>query len=207
MKFRSQCPHTKRCWNTATATRPRAVSPGGTEWTQDRARGPQGPEVLAVGPGRGWNCRGPHAGPEGRRTRTALGGQVREERNGGKNQGLEQGRRPAAPPAPGSVTASRRGLGPWPLPNHPGWPAAARTAPRAPRCTPGASFPHVRRCSLTLSCLYSWMKEGWGQNTARERASPGHGEAQTLDIHALASHFALVLFCVVKHVFTYFHTQ
>lgn len=160
MKFRSQCPHTKRCWNTATATRPRAVSPGGTEWTQDRARGPQGPEVLAVGPGRGWNCRGPHAGPEGRRTRTALGGQVREERNGGKIQGLEQGRRPAAPPAPGSATASRRGLGPWPLPNHPGWPAAARTAPRAPRCTPGASFPHVRRCSLTLSCLYSWMKKG-----------------------------------------------
>lgn len=50
-------------------------------------------------------------------------------------------------------------------------------------------------------------EEGWGQNTARERASPGHGEAQTLDIHALASHFALVLFCVVKHVFTYFHTQ
>lgn len=139
-----------------------------------------------------------------------------EDRTGGpgaggaqrrENQGLEQGRRPAAPPALGSVTASRRGLGPWPLPNHPGWPAAARTAPRAPRCTPGASFPHVRRCSLTLSCLYSWMKEGWGQNTARERASPGHGEAQTLDIHALASHFALVLFCVVKHVFTYFHTQ
>lgn len=51
------------------------------------------------------------------------------------------------------------------------------------------------------------MKEGWGQNTARERASPGHGEAQMLDIYALASHFALVLCSTIKHVFTYFHTQ
>lgn len=100
-------------------------------------------------------CRTRRTKDEDRTGGPGVGGAQRREKPG---SGAGTAARGAA--SPGLGDGEQAGLGPWPLPNHPGWPAAARTAPRAPRCTPGASFPHVRRCSLTLSCLYSWMKKG-----------------------------------------------
>ena len=63
-----------------------------------------------------------------------------------------------------------------PLPSLPGWPAAPRTAPPAPRCIPGAAPLQARqqpgRCSLILSCLCSWA--GWksGNRTHAMRSPP-----------------------------------